>query len=65
MIVFVAVASAHRRAAFECADYLMDRLKTDAVFWKREQGGFGERWIEPTSSDKKDRERWYEETAGH
>lgn len=65
MIVFVAVASAHRRAAFECADYLMDRLKTDAVFWKREQGKFGERWIEPTSADTKDRERWYEETAGH
>ena len=40
-IVFVAAAAAHRRAAFEAADYMMDRLKTDAVFWKREDGPGG------------------------
>lgn len=57
-IVFVAVASAHRRAAFQAADYLMDRLKTDAVFWKREEGPFGKRWIEPTKLDRQDRDRW-------
>jgi len=65
IIVCVAVASDHRREAFECADYLMDRLKTDAVFWKRERGGFGERWIEPTSRDTLDRQRWSDENAGH
>ena len=57
-IVFVAVASDHRREAFRAADYLMDRLKTDAVFWKREEGPFGRRWIEPTKTDRDDRSRW-------
>ncbi|KJS26484.1 MAG: molybdopterin synthase [Hyphomonadaceae bacterium BRH_c29] len=65
IIVLVAVASDHRRDAFRCADYLMDRLKTEAVFWKREQGPFGERWIEPTQRDTEDRERWNEENAGY
>ena len=37
-IVFAAAAAPHRRAAFEAADYLMDRLKTEAAFWKREDG---------------------------
>ena len=49
-IVFAAAAAVHRRAAFEAADYLMDRLKTDAVFWKREEGIDGAAWIEPTRS---------------
>ena len=57
-IVFVIVASDHRREAFDVADYLMDRLKTDAVFWKREEGSFGRRWIEPTDKDRNDRSRW-------
>jgi molybdopterin synthase catalytic subunit len=57
-IVFVAAASAHRRAAFEAADFLMDRLKTDALFWKREDGVDGARWIEPTEMDRADRARW-------
>lgn len=65
IIVLVAVASDHRREAFRCADYLMDRLKTEAVFWKREQGPFGERWIEPTQRDTEDRERWNEKKAGY
>ena len=57
-IVFAAAASAHRRAAFEAADYLMDRLKTEAVFWKREEGPSGSSWIEPTEADYADRNRW-------
>lgn len=57
-IVFVGVASLHRRAAFEAADYLMDRLKTDAVFWKREDRSAGSEWIEPTQADYADRSRW-------
>lgn len=57
-IVFVAAASAHRRAAFEAADYLMDRLKTDAVFWKREDTAQGSAWIEPTEADRADTKRW-------
>ena len=57
-IVFVATASAHRRAAFESADYLMDRLKTEAIFWKKEIGDGFSQWIEPTNKDEADRERW-------
>jgi molybdopterin synthase catalytic subunit len=59
-IVFVAAAAAHRRAAFEAADYMMDRLKTDAVFWKREDTPGGSRWIEPREEDYSARERWNE-----
>nr|WP_294167186.1 molybdenum cofactor biosynthesis protein MoaE [uncultured Sphingomonas sp.] len=57
-IVFVGVAASHRRAAFEAADYLMDRLKTEAPFWKREDGPAGNRWIEPSEADRADRARW-------
>ena len=57
-IVFVAAAASHRRAAFDAVDYLMDRLKTEAPFWKREHGAGGSRWIEPTSGDRADRKRW-------
>lgn len=57
-IVFAGASSRHRRAAFDAADYLMDRLKTEAVFWKREIGDHGSRWIEPTESDYADRDRW-------
>jgi molybdopterin synthase catalytic subunit len=57
-IVFAGAAASHRRAAFEAADYLMDRLKTEAVFWKREEGASGSRWIEPTEADYADRGRW-------
>lgn len=57
-IVFVATASAHRRPAFEAADYLMDYLKTEAVFWKKETTLSGTKWIEPRAEDYKDRARW-------
>lgn len=57
-IVFAAAASAHRRAAFDAADYLMDCLKTEAVFWKREIGTGTSEWVEPTEADYRDRERW-------
>ena len=57
-IVFAGAAARHRRAAFEAADYLMDRLKTDAMFWKKEVGEAGSTWIEPTEQDLSDRARW-------
>ena len=57
-IVFVATASAHRGEAFACADYLMDRLKTEAAFWKREEGAGASRWIDPTEGDLERRARW-------
>lgn len=57
-IVFAAASAQHRRAAFEAADYLMDRLKTEAVFWKREEDPSGSNWIEPTEADYSDCGRW-------
>jgi molybdopterin synthase catalytic subunit len=62
-IVFVGAAAVHRRAAFEAVDYLMDRLKVEAPFWKREHGSEGSRWIEPRRSDRSDRARWDGEEA--
>ena len=57
-IVFVATAARHRRAAFEAADFLMDYLKTEAVFWKKEETATGAHWIEPRDDDYADAARW-------
>lgn len=57
-IVFVAAAARHRRAAFDAVDYMMDRLKTDAPLWKREQRGDTVVWIEAREADHQDRARW-------
>lgn len=57
-IVFVATASAHRRAAFEAADFLMDYLKSEAPFWKSETVGSKQNWIEPRGQDISDKKRW-------
>jgi molybdopterin synthase catalytic subunit len=57
-IVLVAAASAHRRAAFEAAGFLMDYLKTDAPFWKLEERGGEKRWVEARGSDDEARARW-------
>lgn len=57
-IVFVATAAAHRRAAFEAADYLMDYLKTEAIFWKKEETESSAYWIEPREDDYSDAARW-------
>lgn len=59
-IVFVAVASEHRRAAFEAADFLMDYLKTRAPFWKKEHPVDGSQgnWVEAKQSDDSDADRW-------
>lgn len=57
-IVLVAALSRHRRQAIEAVDYLMDRLKTEAPFWKREERPDGSEWIEPREADLADRARW-------
>ena len=54
----VCVASAHRREAFEAADFLMDYLKTEAMFWKKEIREDGASWIEPREADYRDAARW-------
>lgn len=57
-IVFVGAAAAHRRAAFEATDFMMDYLKSAAPFWKLERTDRSARWIEPCADDYRDRERW-------
>jgi len=57
-IVLVAAASRHRRAAFEAADFLMDYLKSEAPFWKKERRAGGDVWIEPRAEDYSDKARW-------
>lgn len=57
-IVFVGVASAHRQAAFQACDFVMDYLKTRAPFWKKEQTGEGPRWVEGRQSDADAAGRW-------
>ena len=57
-IVLVLVAGGHRPEAFAACEFLMDYLKTEAVFWKREAVGAGERWVESTENDRTRREGW-------
>ena len=57
-IVLVLVASEHRQDAFDACDYLMDYLKTEAVFWKREQQGGQTRWVKSTVEDHSRKARW-------
>ena len=57
-IVLVAVSGAHRGEAFAACEFIMDYLKTEAPFWKKEQTGTGERWVEARSSDDNARQRW-------
>jgi len=57
-IVQVMTLAPHRAAAFEAAEFLMDYLKTDAPFWKKEAGPSGERWVEHNSADDKAQARW-------
>lgn len=59
-IVLVVAASAHRRAAFEAAEFLMDSLKTRAPFWKREHrvDGTAGAWVEAAAADDAAAERW-------
>lgn len=57
-IVFIGTAAHHRREALDACAYLIDRLKTDAPFWKRERRGAGAAWVEARDSDSAAAERW-------
>jgi molybdopterin synthase catalytic subunit len=57
-IVLVLVASAHRKDAFSACEFMMDYLKTEAPFWKKEQTPSGERWLEAKASDDQAKSRW-------
>lgn len=57
-IVFCGVLSAHRQAAFDACNYVMDHLKTDAPFWKKEIRSDGAEWVEKRVADDQARDRW-------
>jgi molybdopterin synthase catalytic subunit len=57
-IVMVVVASAHRGTAFEACEFLMDFLKTQAPFWKKEHTPEGARWVDARASDDRALARW-------
>jgi molybdopterin synthase catalytic subunit len=65
-IVLVGTASAHRQAAFEACEFIVDWLKTKAPFWKREHTDAGTRWVDARASDSAALARWdREDAAGH
>jgi molybdopterin synthase catalytic subunit len=57
-IVLVVTSSAHRHAAFEAAEFLMDYLKAHAPFWKREEGASGTNWVDAREHDDAAAGRW-------
>ena len=57
-IVLVVTASAHRQAAFEAAEFLMDFLKSKAPFWKKEAVGGEAKWVDAKESDEDALKRW-------
>ena len=57
-IVLVAAASAHRQAAFEACQFLIDWLKTKAPFWKQEETASGPKWVEARAGDDEAAKRW-------
>jgi molybdopterin synthase catalytic subunit len=57
-IVLVAVSSAHRGEAFKACEFIMDYLKTQAPFWKKEQTPEGARWVDSRESDEAAAARW-------
>jgi len=57
-IVLVVTSSAHRHAAFEAAEFLMDYLKAHAPFWKREEGASGTGWVDAREHDDAAAARW-------
>ena len=63
-IVLVAVTSAHRGEAFAACEFIMDYLKTEAPFWKKESTPQGARWVEAREADDEAAARWRKRPAG-
>ncbi len=57
-IVLVITSSKHRQAAFDSCNYIMDFLKTDAPFWKKEASNKEEKWVGKRESDEEQKKRW-------
>jgi molybdopterin synthase catalytic subunit len=63
-IVLVAVTSAHRGEAFAACEFIMDYLKTEAPFWKKEATPQGQRWVEARQTDDDAAARWRTRQSG-
>ncbi|KPC49365.1 molybdopterin synthase catalytic subunit MoaE [Amantichitinum ursilacus] len=63
-IVLVLTASAHRRAAYQANEFIMDYLKTEAPFWKQEVDATGGHWVDARETDQRARQRWEAEYDG-
>ena len=63
-IVLVITTSAHRQAAFEASEFLVDWLKTKAPFWKQEETPDGAKWVAARSNDNAAAARWTKEPPG-
>jgi molybdopterin synthase catalytic subunit len=63
-IVLVAVSAAHRGEAFAACEFIMDYLKTEAPFWKKEQTPEGARWVDARVSDESARAKWAAKAPG-
>lgn len=59
-IMLVVVGARHRKEAFEAAEFLMDFLKNEAPFWKKEHLKSSESWVDPTKADLAATDRWKE-----
>lgn len=57
-IVLVITTSEHRQEAFDSCNFIMDYLKTDAPFWKKEISDKEEKWVEIRETDEKQKSRW-------
>ncbi len=57
-IVLVITSSKHRKSAFESCEFIMDYLKTQAPFWKKEHTQNKSKWVEAKNSDKRQKNRW-------
>lgn len=57
-VVLVAVTSSHRRESFQACEFIMDYLKTQAPFWKKEETPAGARWVDARAADDAALQRW-------
>lgn len=62
-IVLVVTLSAHRGEAFAACEFIMDYLKSEAPFWKKEQTPDGARWVDARSSDEAALKRWHQDRS--
>lgn len=63
-IVWVAASSSHRQAAFAAAEFIMDFLKTEAPFWKKQKSAQAEQWVEAREKDLQALHRWSKKFPG-